>query len=105
MTAEHFASDSQLREPSVFGGGAILAVARKGLHSPFETDFWWMAETGCGGAKKNNEKQKCALFGLWALISSSEWGDHEVEAWNILSDAIVGRKPPLPTATRAWLFK
>jgi hypothetical protein len=44
---------------------------------------------------------KYALFGLWTLISSCEWGDQEVEAWKIVSDAIDGQ---LPTATRAWLF-
>jgi hypothetical protein len=45
----------------------FLAAARKGLQTPFETGFWWTAETGCRGAKENNEK-KCALFGLCTLI-------------------------------------
>jgi hypothetical protein len=53
---------------------------------------------------KKKEKQKCALFGLWTLTGSSKWGDQEVKAWNMLSGTIVSRKPPLPTATRAWLF-
>lgn len=83
---------------------ALLAAARKGLQTPYETGFWWTAETGCRGAKENNERVKCALFGLCTLISSSEWGDLQVEAWKILSDAIVESKPPLPTNTRSWLF-
>jgi hypothetical protein len=54
-----------------------------------------MVESGCRGAKENDERVKCALFGLCTLISSSKWGDLEVEAWKILSDAIVERSPPL----------
>jgi hypothetical protein len=83
---------------------ALLAAARKGLQTPFETDLWWTVGTSCRGAKENIERLKCGLFALCTLVSSSEWGGLEVEAWKILSDAVVESKPPLPTAARTWLF-
>ena len=87
---------------------SILNIS-KNLLEPLYVS-WGGYEQKIGTSKQTSEpeiQQRIigGVRGLLELIRSDRWGENEILAWAILSNAIVKDLPPLPTESRRWLFQ
>lgn len=77
---------------------ALLAAAQKRLVGTFPMKIF------CRGVIDSSARVKCGLFALVVLLRTSVCDDIEIDAWSLLSDAIVENLPHLPLPARSWLF-